>query len=104
MVAHDLYKPDELEAFCRKWKIEQMWLFGSAVRDDFRPDSDVDVMVRFEPGVSWGLFGLEGIRQELEAFFGREVDLVTRGAIEQSKNWIRRRHILESAKSIYHES
>ncbi len=92
---------EQIEAFCRKWKIRRVWLFGSVLRDDFAPESDVDVMVEFAPDARWSLLDLAGAEQELEAILGRPVDLVERQCVEQSANWIRRRHILESARLFY---
>ncbi len=86
--------------FCRRWKITDFALFGSALRDDFRPDSDVDVLVRYEPGSPRSLSDLVRREDELKAIFGREVDLVDRRAVESSENYIRRRHILSTAEAI----
>lgn len=87
--------------FCRKWKIKELALFGSVLREDFRPDSDVDVLVTFEEGAGWTLFDIVHVRNELGELMGREVDLVERRAVERSDNYIRRRHILGSAESLY---
>ena len=92
---------DALAAFCKKWRIRELSLFGSALRDDFGPESDVDVMVNFDPGVSCGLFEMVHLEEELGAIIGRKVDLVERENIEQSENYIRRRYILESEEPIY---
>lgn len=92
---------ERIEAFCRKWKIQRAWLFGSALGDDFKPESDVDILVEFAPDARWGLLDLIGAEQELGAMLGRPVDLVERQCVEQSANWIRRRHILESARLLY---
>jgi predicted nucleotidyltransferase len=78
--------------FCRRWHIRELAISGSALREDFRPDSDVDVSVTFEE--------LE-MAYELEALFGRKVDLVERRMVEQSKNYIRRKHILSHLGLIY---
>ena len=87
--------------FCRRWKIVEMALFGSALREDFRPDSDLDLLVRFAPEARWSLFDHGRMEQELEELLGREVDLLSRAAVEASPNWIRRREILESARTLY---
>lgn len=92
---------ERIEAFCRKWQVRRMWLFGSVLREDFGPESDVDVMVEFAPEARWGLLDLVGAEQELGAVMGRSVDLVERQCVEQSTNWIRRRHILENARMLY---
>ncbi len=83
--------------FCRKWKIEQMWLFGSVLTKEFAPDSDVDFLVRFAPSARWSLFDIIEAKEELKTLVGRSVDLVERSAVEKSENWIRRRSILDSA-------
>ncbi len=87
--------------FCRHRHIVEMSLFGSVIRDDFGPESDVDVLVTFGPDDKSTLFDHVHMKDELETIFGREVDLVSRTAIEKSKNWIRRRAILEGAERIY---
>jgi len=92
---------DRLADFCRRWKIKEFALFGSVLRDDFRPDSDVDVLVSFAPEVHWGLFDLVKIENDLKAILGRKVDLVERQAVEKSENYLRRRHILQSVEPIY---
>lgn len=92
---------DKVEAFCRKWKITEFALFGSVLRDDFRPDSDVDVLVRFAPDHRWTLFDLADMEDELQAIFGRPVDLTDWEGIEQSPNYIRRRLILSTLEPVY---
>lgn len=92
---------DQLAEFCRKWKIVRLWLFGSVLRDDFRPTSDIDVMVQFAEDATWSLFDLSEIKLELEDLTGREVDLLTRRGVESSRNPYRRRSILEGAKVVY---
>lgn len=87
--------------FCQRWRIESFYLFGSVLRDDFRADSDIDVMVSFHSSAEWGLLELVRMKRELETLFGREVDLVTKKSIEQSHNWIRRQEILDTAQAIY---
>jgi predicted nucleotidyltransferase len=87
--------------FCQRWKVEEFYLFGSVLRDDFRPDSDIDVMVKFAPDARWGLLEFVDMKQELETMFDREVDLLTRKSIEQSENWIRRKEILGTARLVY---
>jgi predicted nucleotidyltransferase len=94
--------PDQtLQDFCRKWKVIEFALFGSVLRDDFRPDSDVDVLVTFEPDAHWGLIDFCRMEDGLEAMFGRRVDIVTRRSIEQSENYIRRRAILENLEVLH---
>ncbi len=87
--------------FCRKWNIIELALFGSALRHDFGPDSDVDLLVTFAPDAHWSLFDLVQMEDELSPIFGREVDLVSRRGIESSRNYLRRKAILGSAEVLY---
>ena len=91
----------KMAEFCQRWKVEEFYLFGSVLREDFRPDSDIDVMVKFQPNAGWGLLELVRMKRELETWLKRPVDLITKKAIEQSHNWIRRQEILETAQMIY---
>jgi len=101
MKAHLDIPKEEVAAFCRRWQIKELALFGSALRDDFRPDSDVDVLVQFDAEARHTLFDMVFMQEELQRIFGRKVDLVSRRGIETSRNYIRRRAILESAEVIY---
>ncbi len=92
---------DQIAAFCRKWQIVRFELFGSALRDDFDDESDVDVLVVFADKRPVGLSDLLDMEEELQVLFGRKVDLIKRHLVEESRNWIRRRSILESARLIY---
>ncbi|MBI4499173.1 MAG: nucleotidyltransferase family protein [Chloroflexi bacterium] len=84
--------------FCRKHHIRRLAFFGSVLRDDFRPDSDIDVLVEFEPGQVPGFFGLVGMEEELTVLFGgRKVDLRTPG--ELSRYF--RQKVLDSAVAVY---
>ena len=87
-------------SFCQRWQIEEFHLFGSVLRDDFRPDSDIDVMVKFLSSARWG-FEIVDIKEELEQLFGRKVDLLTKRSIEGSHNWLRRKEILGTARLLY---
>ena len=88
-------------AFCRRWKIAEFALFGSILRDDFRPDSDVDVLVTFATDASWRFYDLLIMKEELEVMFGRPVNLVEKRLVECSENYIRRKHILNHMETIY---
>lgn len=102
MTIRGLEIPDEkLTAFCRRWKVAELELFGSALRDDFGPESDIDLLVSFAPEARWSLLDHVRMQEDARMLFGREVDLVTRKAVERSPNPIRRRAILESAERIY---
>lgn len=92
---------ERITDFCERWKITELALFGSILRDDFRPDSDVDVLVTFAPDAQWGLFKVAEMQQELEGILDRDVDFVSRRAIERSHNWLRRKEILGTAKTFY---
>lgn len=91
----------KIKDFCRKWRISEFALFGSALRSDFGPDSDIDALVTFDPTANWTLFDHVDMQTELEAILNRDVDLVSRGGIERSRNHIRRQEILDSAQVIY---
>ena len=92
---------ETIQAFCQRWQVIEFALFGSVLRDDFRPDSDIDVMVQFAPEARPTFSTLDLMEAELKAIFHREVDLVTRQGIETSRNYLRRREILSSAQVIY---
>lgn len=89
---------DQIADFCQRWQIKELAIFGSILRQDFRPDSDVDVLVVFEDGAPWDLFDLMDAERELEQIFGRKVDLVEKGTI---RNPFRRQHILQHHEVIY---
>ena len=96
MIAIEIPK-ERLREFCRKWKVTEFSLFGSVVRpEDFREDSDVDVLVTFAADAPWSLFDLVHIQDELAEIFDRNVDLVERIAVERSRTRFRRRSILKS--------
>lgn len=100
-IALDLDR-EAIEAYCRKWRITVLSLFGSVLRPaGFREDSDVDVLVTFEEAARWTLFDLFRMQDELKTIVGREVDLVEKVAVERSPNYIRRRHILENQRTFY---
>jgi uncharacterized protein len=88
-------------AFCRRWGVTELSLFGSVLRGDFGPESDVDVLATFAPDARRSLFDYAAMRDELAAIVGRRVDLVNREAVEKGANQIRRRSILETAELVY---
>ena len=92
---------EQIADFCERWNIVELALFGSVLTDDFGPQSDIDVLVRFRPGQHPSLFGLSEMESDLTELVGRRVDLVEREAVERSPNYIRRRAILRSARTIY---
>ncbi len=91
----------KLTQFCQKWKVAELALFGSILRDDFREDSDIDLLVSYQPNAKRGLFEKMTMKEELEIMLNRKVDLVSKQAIIQSRNWLRRKNILDSAEVIY---
>ena len=92
---------DEIAAFCQRWKIRELALFGSILRDDFGPDSDVDVLVTFDEDAGWGLFDHVQMQYELQAALRRGVDLISKRAVERSQNWLRRQEILDTAQVLF---
>jgi hypothetical protein len=91
----------QIADFCRRWKIKEIALFGSALRGDGRPDSDIDFLVTFAPDANWGILDHFQMEEELEKLLGRKVDVVSRLAIERSHNWIRKQEILSTARTLY---
>jgi uncharacterized protein len=97
----DIAIPEAVIAdFCQRHHIRKLALFGSVLRDDFSADSDIDVLVEFEPGHIPGL-ALFAIQDELATILGRDVDLLTFKQVMSMENYIRRRHILNSMRTIY---
>jgi hypothetical protein len=91
----------QIKELCDRWQIAEFALFGSVLRDDFKPTSDIDVLITFAPNARKGLLTLARIKHELEELLGREVDISTRRSIEQSPNTIRKHNILQSAQVLY---
>ncbi|HKI03416.1 MAG TPA: nucleotidyltransferase family protein [Thermoanaerobaculia bacterium] len=89
---------EAISAFCRKWQVEELSLFGSVLRDDFLPESDVDVLVAFIPGARVSLFDFVEMQEELERIFQRKVDLVSKGGL---RNPFRRHEILNTRQLVY---
>lgn len=89
---------EKIRDFCQRWKIVEFALFGSVLRDDFRPDSDVDVLLRFEENAGWSLYDIVDMKDELKTIFGREVDVVEKEAI---RNPYRRRTLLADQEVLY---
>jgi hypothetical protein len=87
-----------IEDFCLKWKVAEMSLFGSVISKNFRPDSDIDVLVSFKDNAGWSLFDFVDMIDELKAIFGRKIDLVEKDSL---KNPFRRQSILSANEVIY---
>jgi len=84
--------------FCRRWKIKEFALFGSVLREDFRRDSDIDILVTFSEDAHWSLYDWVDMIEELKAIFGREVDLLSRRGL---RNPFRRHEILTTREVVY---
>ncbi len=91
----------EISDFCRRWQINEFALFGSVLRVDFGPDSDLDILVTFAPEADWSLFDHLRMEEELSHLLNREIDLFSRRAVEHSHNNLRRQEILNTAQVIY---
>ena len=99
MKYHDIDIPENrLTELCRKWKVTELSLFGSILREDFSPSSDVDVLVSFNPSAPWSLLDLMEMKEQLEVLFGRPVDLVEKEAL---RNPWRKRRILSTYEVVY---
>ncbi len=94
---------EKISKVCQNWQIVELALFGSVLREDFNLDSDIDVLVSFAEEAKITFFDLDSIEQELSKLFNRPVDVVTKEAIEQSHNWIRKKNILENYQVIYEQ-
>jgi hypothetical protein len=89
---------ERIKEFCQRWKIAEFSLFGSVLREDFNPGSDVDVLISFEPDIPWSLFDWMDMIEELKSIFGRKVDLVEKDVI---RNPFRRHEILTTREVVY---
>lgn len=92
---------DRIADFCRRWKISKLAVFGSIVREELRPDSDIDLLVTFDSTADWTMFNHFTMEDELSRLLGRDVDLISMRAVEENPNPITRREILDSARQIY---
>lgn len=93
--------PEQLVDFCQRWHVAELAVFGSILRSDFHAGSDIDILVSYQPTAQRGLFEKMHMQEELELLCDRDVDLISKKAIERSQNWIRRKNILDSAEVIY---
>jgi len=91
----------QIVAFCQRWRITELAIFGSILREDFGPESDIDILVTFAPEVQWSLLDYVEMQDELQTILGRSVDLLSRKSIEGSPNYLRRQAILDAAEVIY---
>jgi len=93
--------PEQIEVFCQQWQVIELAVFGSVLRDDFRAESDVDLLVIFAPEARISLLDLVNMQNQLSTMFSRSIDLIEKRSIENSYNWIRRQQILNTATVIY---
>jgi len=100
-MTHLSINKDQIATFCQRHRVTKFALFGSILRDDFRTDSDVDVLVAFADDATPTLLDMVRMEEELTSIFGRQVDLLTWNGVEHSRNAIRRSAILNSAQVIY---
>ncbi len=89
---------DKIAEFCNRWKVIELALFGSVLREDFRPDSDIDVLVTFADDAHWSLYDWLDMIEELKTMLGREVDLLSKKGL---RNPFRRQEILSTREVIY---
>jgi uncharacterized protein len=88
----------EIQNICKRWHIKELAFFGSVLREDFHSDSDIDLLVTFDPEVQRGLTKTLQIQDEFQVIFGRRVDLIVKSAIERSDNWLRKKTFLNQPK------
>lgn len=98
MKSHVKLPKGKIADFCRRWKIKEFALFGSVLREDFRRDSDIDILVTFSEDAHWSLYDWVDMIEELKAIFGREVDLLSRRGL---RNPFRRHEILTTREVVY---
>ena len=94
-------KSKQLQAFCQKAKIIELCLFGSILRDDFRPDSDIDILVTFIRNINISLLQFVDLEYQLKDLLKRNVDLIEKSVVDKDFNWIRRQGILNNYQVIY---
>lgn len=95
------FSPAEIENFCQKWHIKELALFGSILTNDFYKQSDIDFLATFDLEFEIDLFQLYDLEEELTAMVGRKIDFIFRNSLENSHNWLRKNHILQTAEVIY---
>ncbi|MFG0283039.1 MAG: nucleotidyltransferase family protein [Phycisphaerales bacterium JB039] len=98
MVAQLPIPHEQVADFCRRWKITELAIFGSALRDDFGPGSDIDVLVSFAPDAEWSYFDWPQMQEQLAAIFGRPIDLVEKKTL---RNPFIRHRVLTTRQIVY---
>jgi predicted nucleotidyltransferase len=94
-------EPDAIAEFCRRWKIAQLAVFGSAARGRMHPESDLDLLVTFANDADWTMFDHYRMENELTRLFARDVDLISITALRENPNPIYAKEIIETARTIY---
>ena len=97
----DKITKEKIIQFCHQWKICELAFFGSSLRSDFSPNSDLDILVTFSPVADWSLLDHVQMQYEIQKLLKRNVDLISRKALERSQNWLRREEILNSVQIFY---
>lgn len=98
---HQIIPLNTLQTFCQKWKIKTFYVFGPVLTNEFKSNSDIEVMVEFSSEAEWTLLDHVEMRDELATLTGRSIDLLTKRSIERSQNKVRKDEILRTAKAIY---
>ena len=102
MIRHGIEMDSEaIRAFCRKWKIKELSVFGSILRDDFRADSDVDFLADYEDDAEWDLFDHMDMEEELEGIIEHKADILDRPTMQNHDNWLLRKAIFSTEEKVY---
>jgi predicted nucleotidyltransferase len=92
---------EPLHKFCLRWNVSELAVFGSALHKNYPLESDLDLLISFEEDAHWGLFDLVTMESELGVIFNKEIDLVEKKAVTNSKNYLRRKGILDNIQIIF---
>ena|SRR5258708_98902 len=102
MIIHEIDLDSQaIREFCKKWKIKELSVFGSILRDVFRPDSDIDFLVTYDRDAEWDISDVVNMKHELAHALGRPVDIISRSAIERSDNRFIKKEVLSTMEPIY---
>ncbi|MBN8546624.1 MAG: nucleotidyltransferase domain-containing protein [Ignavibacteria bacterium] len=101
MIHNVEFDKNELDLMCQKWKVKQLSFFGSVIREDFNSKSDIDILIEFQPDAIITLSKFERIRMDFERFFNRKVDLVSKRAVINSRNVVRKNAVLSNFRVVY---
>lgn len=101
MIHNVEFDKNELDLMCQKWKVKQLSFFGSVIREDLNSKSDIDILIEFQPDAIITLSKFERIRMDFERFFNRKVDLVSKRAVINSRNVVRKNAVLSNFRVVY---